>query len=400
MLFFNTTEDMQIVPYLDYDKQGLFADRKFAEKHYIPLYKDKMYVSDYRHALFLMVNDVKNNNMMGRINTYQTINIPEGLQLPIDLSSRQDFIPLTKRLKPSGKAKIALLGGFGPAYGDNICGVTAYRILEEELLKYFSEIQIDIYHVQSHKFSEYYNRYGITIYQEPLELSQMCEYDYYFDITAINVIPGYHQRSIVDSFLWMFSIPAEDIPKDRKRNNYVLQESIVVEQINRLADGRKKVYFNPESIQDCRNAPIDKAASMVNAIIDNTDYVVFTIADLGINHPRLINVKNISSSFDDFANILSCMDRVVTVDTVAYHLTDSFDVPTLVIFTNAGIGRISDYPDADGYVVDQLFLDELEDIRSVAERKEQEYEFLNLEMPSVWEELDNQKIIDFLLATE
>jgi len=165
MLFFNTTEDMQIVPYLDYDKQGLFADRKFAEKHYIPLYKDKMYVSDYRHALFLMVNDVKNNNMMGRINTYQTINIPEGLQLPIDLSSRQDFIPLTKRLKPSGKAKIALLGGFGPAYGDNICGVTAYRILEEELLKYFSEIQIDIYHVQSHKFSEYYNRYGITIYQ-------------------------------------------------------------------------------------------------------------------------------------------------------------------------------------------------------------------------------------------
>ena len=149
MLFLKTIEDIKVVPYLDYDKKGAFADRIFSEEHYITLFKNKTYVSDYRHALFMMVNDVKNNNMMGRINTYQKVVIPTGLCFPVNLSSCESFIPLSERISSDKKdnVRIAFLGGFGPAYGDNVCGITALRILEDELIKYFNSFKINIIHL-------------------------------------------------------------------------------------------------------------------------------------------------------------------------------------------------------------------------------------------------------------
>lgn len=393
---------MKIIPYLDYDKKGLFSDREFSEGHYIPLYKDETYVSDYRHALFLMVNDVKNNQMMGRINTYQKIALPEGMKLPVDLSSREDFVPLADRVTTTGKVKIAMLGGFGPAYGDNICGVTAYKILLEELSKYFDEFKVDIFHVQSNKFREFYSRYGIEIFQEPLELEQFCGYDYYYDITAINSISGYHMRSIVDSFLWMFSLDFQTIEKSKKRNQYLFSNKNE-ELVNRIkSQGRvgSKVLFHPDSVQDCRNLPMAISHKIIAEILEKTDYDVFTVSDIEYESPRFFNVKELSKMFDDFAMIISLMDKIVTVDTASYHLADAFSLPTMVVFTNAGEGRIADYPQAQGYVIDPNFLEELEDIRASSLGQDKEYEILNNRMAEVWAKLNCSKIVDFLLATE
>ncbi len=404
MLFLRTIEDMKVVPYLDYDKKGLFGDRAFSEEHYIPLYKNKTYVSDYRHALFLMVNDVKNNKMKGRINTFLEVNISENMKLPINLSSSDRFIPLLERLKldRKDKVKIAILGGFGPAYGDNICGITALKILKEELYKYFSEYEIDIYHVQKNKFGEYYSRYGIDIWQEPLELEKFCEYDYYYDITSINSIDGYHLRSIVDSFLWMFSLDFPNIESSKKRNKYLFsrENEGLVRSIQSKCRKGKRLLFHPDSIQFCRNISQDVSYKIISDILAKTDYDVFTVSDVQYESPRFFNIKGLSESFDDFALIISLMDKIVTVDTASYHLADAFSIPTLVLFTNAGIGRISDYPQAKGYVLDQEFLDKVESIRSSDERHDKEYEILNNGIQGVWEKLDNSKIIDFLLATE
>lgn len=405
MLFLKTIEDIKIVPFLDYDKQGLFSDRVFLEDQYIPLYKNKIYVSDYRHALFLMVNDVKNNHMMGRINTYQKLEIPAELHMPVDLSSREVFISLDERLVNNKKAKvkIALLGGFGPAYGDNICGITAYKILQEELLRYFEEVKIDICHVQSNKFRDYYSRFGITIFQEPLELEKFCDYDFYYDITSINSITGYHTRSIVDSFLWMFSLDSSKIESFKKRITYLFpkeKDDRVRESL--LAKGRKgrRLLFHPDSIQFCRNIPRDVCYKIIADILEKTDYDVFTVSDLQYGSPRFFNIKELSGSFDDFAFIISLMDKMVTVDTASYHVADAFSVPTLVLFTNAGVGRVSDYPQAKGYVVDQQLLEEVESIRASVDRPVNEYDLLNNCINSLWDKLLYPKIISFLLATE
>ncbi len=405
MLFLKTIEDIKIVPFLDYDKLGLFSDRVFSEDHYIPLYKNKIYVSDYRHALFLMVNDVKNNHMMGRINTYQKLEIPAELHMPVDLSSREVFISLDERLgnNKKTKVKIALLGGFGPAYGDNICGITAYKILKEELLRYFEEVKIDICHVQSNKFSNYYSRFGITILQEPLELEKFCDYDFYYDITSINSITGYHTRSIVDSFLWMFSLDSSKIDSFKKRITYLFskeKKDNVSEVLS--AKGRKgtRLLFHPDSVQFCRNIPQDVSHKIIADILAKTDYEVFTVSDLQYDSPRFFNIKELSETFDDFALIISLMDKIVTVDTATYHVADAFSVETLVLFTNAGIGRVSDYPHSKGYVIDKQFLDEVELIRSSPDRKKDEYDILNNCIDSLWDKLIYTKIIRFLLATE
>jgi hypothetical protein len=71
-----------------------------------------------------------------------------------------------------------------------------------------------------------------------------------------------------------------------------------------------------------------------------------------------------------------------------------------VLFTNAGIGRVSDYPHSKGYVIDKQFLDEVELIRSSPDRKKDEYDILNNCIDSLWDKLIYTKIIRFLLATE
>ncbi len=404
VLFLKTTEDIKVVPYLDYDKSGLFREREFTDEHYVSLYKDKTYVSDYRHALFLMVNDVKNNNMMGRINTYQSINIPSGLELPVDLSSREQFIPLSERLKNIKKdnVRIALLGGFGPAYGDNICGLTTLRILNEEFKKHFNGFELDIYHVQSYKFIDLYQCEGINLLQEPLELEKFCEYDYYYDITSINSITGYYKRSIVDNFLFMFSVDSKNIPKELKRNRYILKH--IGTCINEIleAKGRKgkNVLFHSDSVQDCRSIPDDVSRNIVNKILETTDMHLFTVSELNFDHPRFHNLKNISNSFDDFAEIVSLMDKIITVDTSTYHLSDAFSISTLVIFTNAGIGRIADYPTVVGYELEVSFKEQIEIIRQRSNSQAEEDEFIRNNLPLVWERLDINRIIDFLLATE
>lgn len=405
MLYLKTTEDIKVVPFLDYDKKGLFSDRVFSEDQYVPLYKSNIYVSDYRHALFLMVNDVKNNKMKGRINTYQEIAFPSGLSLPIDLSSSKVFIPLAERLENNkkDKVKIALFGGFGPAYGDNICGKTAFNILEKELSKYFKEFKLDIYHVQSDKFFEFYKRHNIEIFQEPIELSAFCEYDYYYDITAINLISGYDFQSIVDNFLWMFSVDSTKIASDRKRNQYILHQAKHVqisEHILSINSKRKKLLFHPESIQKWRHLPHDICIQLLKDILEKTDYDIYTVADIQFESDRFHNLRELSKDFDCFASIISLMDRIITVDTATYHVADAFNVPFFVIFTNAGIGRISDYPQAQGYVVDQKFLEEIENIRSNAERFNEEYDFIDINIPLVWPKFDKAKVMDYLLATE
>ena len=403
MLFLKTTEDIKIVPFLDYDKKGFFGERFFSEEQYIPMYKNKIYVSDYLHALFLMVNDVKNNNMMGRINTYLNLDIPPNLNFPIDLSSAKKFIPLAERLNKQDKVRIALLGGFGPAYGDNICGITVLKILEEELLKYFKEVTLDIYHVQSDKFKDFYKRHGRELYQVPIELEEFCKYDYFYDITSISLIPGYFLRSLVDDFLWMFSIDSGTVGSEKKRNQFILEQerlNSVREHLISLGSQRKKLLLHPESVQKCRHLPDDVCVRLLNEIIDKTEYDIYTVSEISFQHERFFDLREISKSFDDFACIISLMDKIVTVDTATYHVSDAFNIPTFVILTNVGIGRISNYPFAKGYVVDESFLEELENIRLNLEKYEKENTFLETNMPLVWSKVEVTKVIDFLLATE
>ena len=67
-----------------------------------------------------------------------------------------------------------------------------------------------------------------------------------------------------------------------------------------------------------------------------------------------MNLENFSPEFDDFAAITKASDGIITVDTVTAHLSDCFDVPTIVMFTTIEPKyRISYYPYAKGIMMEK-----------------------------------------------
>ena len=49
---------------------------------------------------------------------------------------------------------------------------------------------------------------------------------------------------------------------------------------------------------------------------------------------NFIDLTNESKSISDFIYIISNMDKIITADTSTYHISDSFMIPTVVIFTD------------------------------------------------------------------
>jgi ADP-heptose:LPS heptosyltransferase len=73
---------------------------------------------------------------------------------------------------------------------------------------------------------------------------------------------------------------------------------------------------------------------MLQQIIKKSDYYIVSAVDSeDFNCDRYMSLKNSSRSFDDYAAIISQVDCLISVDTVAYILADAFHIPAVVLFS-------------------------------------------------------------------
>jgi len=285
------------------------------------------------------------------------------------------FIPLEEKIKDINKdeIKVFIINGMGTGLGDGIVGLTALNIFYKRLEKKYKRITIDIGQPSiigdsSHK--DLYSQESIinNLSYLPITVEKLLEYDLVMDNSAMIIRDNFPKNTMLDFFLENLSIDKNSVPLKEKQNWLQLSSNALaaLEMPFRLArqnsylDYRNKnklILLHTSASSPIRSIPRDKIKHIIKNIIDtDKDYIVITwenlddvikeINDLlGPKKHRHINFNFLNSSFDRYVAAISKIDALVTIDTSSYHIANSFNKPSIVLFSTINPElRISNYP--------------------------------------------------------
>ncbi|MDD5457634.1 MAG: glycosyltransferase family 9 protein, partial [Candidatus Margulisbacteria bacterium] len=276
-------------------------------------------------------------------------------------SKHKVFIPLEEKIKPLlGKKllKVAIINGMGTGSGDSLVGIRALQVFYEKLKQFFSEVEIDLFQFHLEKNLQLYGKEDAVhmLYPLPGPLPKLLEYDACVDMGSFIAREEFNDRPMIDFYLQALSIDSDTVSAEDKRvviklDPYIEKDLDKSMQILK-ARGSKLLLFHPLASTDLRTMPQDKARLMLDKIINETNYIIVSTVNIQYRHERYIDLSALSKSLDHFISIISRMDAVITVDTVTYHISQSFNIPTLVLFTSIDPEyRIKYYPMVSGILL-------------------------------------------------
>ena len=350
LAFFHATEDVPLVT--NYEGFLYEHDIKGSPNNgSIPI--DKIYVTtpdDFLRILKYSEDVLKNPNLFRIINPKDIKNT-----LPVNLNSKKDLAKTLGDLKSNNEINIAITNGFSNAFGDNLIGMKALNLLKKELTKYFDEDKINFILLQLNpaKLHPINSKNPCKTFVLPIPLSHLKSCDAYYDFGSLLLMNGFSELPMIDFFIKELSVG--DIAPEHKRMEYPLTPeslkitNMLMKHVRKKAKKRPILMFHQSSSSIIRSIDEKNYIRLVNEIIKESDYFVVTTIKTNFKHKRFMCLNKFSTSIDDFAAIISQMDKIVTVDTVTYHLADVFDVPTVVLFTGIEPDvRCNYYPNVKG----------------------------------------------------
>lgn len=266
-------------------------------------------------------------------------------------------VDLYKQVKYLNKdnIKVAIIGGMSSGIGKTIASCTALRILHQELSEIFKSVKIDIYISASN--NSYFTRdkdiYKTQYYlNEVLPLSintkQLCEYDYYIDNSVD--FTKLLNLNYVDAWLYKFGIDYKKISGDKKYNVLEVEhfdiDSNLQKKISEAKNRGKLLLFHPYSANINKSIPQTIAIDLLkDLLLKLEDYTVVTTLqiDSKIKGDNLLDLSKESRNINDFIYIISCMDKIITTNTSAFHISDAFMIPTITFFVEEDYEEISKY---------------------------------------------------------
>lgn len=252
--------------------------------------------------------------------------------------------------------KVAILGNMGFKVGEMVNSISALRIFYEELKKTFKTVTIDIY-LNSSENKQFTRDKQIFLNQEfinkvtalSISVKKLYEYDYYVDTSLVTKKPYYDELNYVDSWLYKFGIDYKKIENNRKYNTLSLNNykpsNALKSKLNEIKLKGKILLFHPYSANVNRSIPRDIASDLLKKMIKKMpDYTIISVLQIdGVKDESYVCLKDYSKSFLDYAYIISWANKIITVDTATYHISDIFFIPTVVIFTDEKLIKRVDY---------------------------------------------------------
>lgn len=256
----------------------------------------------------------------------------------------------------SAKIDIAIINGMSLGTGDHIIGMAALENLYEKLTKRYAMVNIDLYQEISPDIVTLNKKYTCirNWYFLPEPIINLLSYDFYIDLSQMCGRPGFDTMPMVDWYLDNIGLNHKEISDEKKRTNVKLNLK-TAEKLEplfwKLKGNDKFILFHHRASTKLRSIPDDIAKKLVNYIIENTDCtVVSLLPDFYISHDRFLNLSGLSNDYDDYIYLVSQMDEIVCTDTSVYHIADSFDIPSRIIFTSINPElRIKYYPYTKAY---------------------------------------------------
>lgn len=258
-------------------------------------------------------------------------------------------VDLFKQLKNIHKDKIsfAIIGGVGKSISDMISSFTALRILHKKLKEIFKDIQFDIYINASN--NSFYSRdkqlyqtqeYINNVFPLSITSKKLCEYDYFFD-NSYDISKSLDlSLNNVDKWLFKFGLDYKKISDDEKYNQLNISDYKISDNLaKKIQDAKSKgklLLYHPYSANINKSIPQAVAIDILRELLNKADdYMIISTLqiDSKIKEDNFIDLSKESKNINDFIYIISSMDKIITVDTATYHISDAFMIPTITIFT-------------------------------------------------------------------
>ena len=266
------------------------------------------------------------------------------------------FDEIFKEFIEKGEISIAITNAMSNALGDHMIGMKALKNFREELSKYIpnDKIIINLFQLSPDRLRPITQQWeGVwqQIFIMPSKLNILVAHDAMIDFGGLLTYENFGNQSLMDFFEDAFSTKGLKISPERRRMSYTPDQSSkekinsLMKIVRRKANGRKIVLYHHLSTTPIRSIPNSLAKIHVEEIINKSDFFVVSALGIDFENDRFLNLNNYSKGIDEFASIISECDGVITVDTLALHLSDVFSKPTVAIFS--GIDpekRCSDYP--------------------------------------------------------
>lgn len=287
-------------------------------------------------------------NLDFKYKKFNLIGISEDIK---SLYLNESKVDINSQIKGILKEDITLiiLGTPGLTISEMICACSALRILYEKLKKSFRTIKIDIYLNASE--NKYFSRDKLIFSNQnfinkvsalSIDVKKFCEYDFFIDTSSVSKRSYYENLSHIDGWLYKFGIDYKSIPPEKKYNQISLEnykpKSDLKQKLEKLKSKGQILLFHPYSANIFKSIPKEIAISLLKELmIKLSDYTIVSALklDTKIDKDRFVDLSTYSSSFLDFAYIVSNVSKVLTVNTSTYHIAEAFFIPTVVIFTDS-----------------------------------------------------------------
>ena len=261
--------------------------------------------------------------------------LPESGEPAALLTDRLDAL----RRPDSDTLRIGVINISHLAFGDTILSLTFLRELHRQLTEACPRVELVLFQRAYIPDTErLYARCGFVhaIRDLPAPLSELIACDGYLDLS----VPRREHRELpwIDTRFKGVGLDPAAIPAYRKRNQVSLDPQAVCDVAPAVtaarAGGRPLLLFHGQASTGIRSLPAEHTAPLIDALLDDTNHTIVTLAPVAYRHPRVLDWSTQSRSFDHFIALIAAVDAFVSVDTSLYHIADAFDVPGVVIFTS------------------------------------------------------------------
>lgn len=235
--------------------------------------------------------------------------------------------------------RIAVLNGMGNGYGDSIVGLSALKVLQDQLQELFLEVTFSVYSLFIGRMLPLFDASPAVAFTGclPMPVSELLEYDAYIMLDGRNDRPEFNSQPLFDYYLDALNADKKAVPAARKRpemNAGYFAGYAPKEPFTSLKEsGKKLLFFNPFASTPVRSMPMSTARTAALELAEKSGWHVVSAAQLGVSHPNYTEVGHLTQHFAVFAACISRCDALLSVDTAAYHLSEAFGLPGRVIFT-------------------------------------------------------------------
>jgi len=273
---------------------------------------------------------------------------PSVLDAPAPLTAQ--LAQLRNRHPGKQHFRIALVNGFGGNLGDSMLGATAWRTVWPQLCAALGSVSVDallgpgmpvaIAELLAHEQGiEQVTFLGPT-------LQQFARYDAYFDFTDLIDLPRYFDMAAVDWDMWWMGLDPAAVKAAAKRNQLRLPATAwqwAQAQLATLPGPR--VLFAWKASVPLRSMPEDTARRFAHALLAAVPHLgLLTDQPLGLVHPRMHDLGAKTDTAEKMMALTAQVDGVITVDSLAQHVADAADVPTLMLLATLPHERFPYYP--------------------------------------------------------